>query len=158
MTKREKLMLGAIIALLMIILIGTTFVTSELEHCSSKSNSGETGLKEHTKINVTEYLNFYKESGTHVVFIGRPTCPHSAYEDPILKEIAAEYDITIYYLNTDDNQKDLGKLGESDPAFSEGIATPTIVIFKDKKVAKVYEGRREKEEVVEILKEYNVID
>ena len=159
MTKREKLLMGIIYALVAVILIGLTFFASEIGNCNAEGQSGL--LKEHKLITATEYMDLLKGDATQVVFIGRPTCPYSNQQDPILQEIAKEYDIVINYLNIDEQpQTDMAEVLKTYASFTDGqgVSTPTMVIIKNKKVFDVVEGLLNKSEMVNYLKANGIIE
>ena len=163
MTKRERRLTRVIIVLSLIILFGTSYFASEIKSYKDAAANGKGSTNEgdtlsgtpHNVITPAEYLDMLKADGPYVVFIGRPTCPYSNQQDPILREIAYEYDIVINYLNIDDHSgADLAKVLETYRDFVEedGIATPTMVIIKDKKVIDVMdEGLLMKEQMVNYL-------
>lgn len=163
MTKRERMLTGVIIVLSLIILFGTSFFASEMKNCNGigeDDGNASTG-RPHNLIGPAEYLAMLKADGPYVIFIGRPTCPYSNQQDPILREIAEEYDIVINYLNIDEqSEADMAEVMKTYEDFvsEPGISTPTIIILKDKKVFDVNDrGLLQKAEMISYLRSQGVI-
>jgi Thioredoxin domain-containing protein len=164
-TAKEKFLTGIIFVLVAIIFVGIVFFSSELSECKtgtggSSGNETETNSKAHNSITTEEYMALLKSGKDHVVFIGRPTCGYSVQQDPILKEIAAEYNIVINYLNIDEQaQSSMAEVLTTYESFTDGrgVSTPTVVIIKNNVVNDAVEGLHNKEQMVNFLEEVGII-
>lgn len=115
--------------------------------------------KEFIEINIDEYLNKYNGEEKTLVLIGRPTCHYCQIAEPILHNIAYNYDITINYLNTDNFQNDDGrKLVESDQFFSEGFGTPLLLVVSNGNINDKINGLTDTKHYKEFLKENGYIN
>lgn len=122
------------------------------------SSIKESEMKEFTEINIDEYLNKYNGEEKSIVFIGRPTCHYCQIADPILHNIAYNYDININYLNTDNFQDgDSQKLVESDEFFSEGFGTPLLLVVSNGQINSKVDGLTDMNHYIEFLKENEFI-
>jgi len=164
-TAKERMLTKIIFVLVAVIFVGIVFFSSELSECKtgngdSSGIENENKAKAHNSITAAEYMALLKSGKNHVVFIGRPTCGYSVQQDPILKEIAGEYDIVINYLNIDEQaQTSMAEVLTTYESFTDGrgISTPTVVIIKNNEVNDVIEGLRDKEQMVDFLREVEII-
>lgn len=115
--------------------------------------------KEFNEINIDEYLNKYNGEEKTLVLIGRPTCHYCQIAEPILHNIAYNYNITINYLNTDNFQNDDGrKLVESDSFFSKGFGTPLLLVVSNGNINDKINGLTDTKHYKEFLKENGYIN
>ena len=111
-----------------------------------------------TYVEIDEYLDLIKESGTNVVVIGQTTCSHCIAIKPALNTIARDYDLTIYYINvnvlsSDDSSRfydSLNELEYNEPDYLEkgSFGTPLILIIKDGKISHYISGERTTSQLV----------
>ena len=161
MNKNKKIFVTLGICLLVIVLLSLTFLIE-----SDNSKSGEERLsedpntiisnaqtqstsiqesekKELPEIKMSTYLDYYAGSEAKIVLIGYPECPFCQVAEPILQNLAYEYDLEINYLNTDNfTDEDEQKLLASDEYFkeNEGFGTPLLLIVKDNKIVNKIDG------------------
>ena len=172
--KMEQTKPIAIIILVLIIVLGGSYYASELKGCSKKdttsTNTSQTTTttddsdiptdqqKELTNIDIEKYLSLKKQDEYSIIYIARPTCTYCQKQEPIMKNIVYEYDITVNYLNTDElDDAGQSKLIKSDDYFKEGYGTPLTLIVKNNEIVDKKEGLTSKEGLVEMFKKYNFI-
>lgn len=115
--------------------------------------------KEFTEINIDEYLNIYNGEERKIVLIARPTCQYCQIADPILKNLAYKYNISINYLNIDNFQEDdAQKFIESNEFFGSNISTPMLLIVSNGKINDMIDGVTDTRHYTEFLKENNFIN
>ncbi len=137
---KTNLIKGLIVVALVFSVLGLAFWAS--------SSYGAGTSYDFTSIDIDTYLDYLNDDEMRIVYISRPNCPHCVRETPILKKVAAENNLTIYYLNTidfyddsiEDYTEDGYKLINSTAEFSEGISTPNILIVQSGKVVDRIEG------------------
>lgn len=155
--KMDQIKTGTIIVLVLIIVFGGSYFASELKSCDNHQ-AESTGQVDLTTIGIDEYLSLKQGSEASIIYIARPTCTYCQKQEPIMKNIAFEYGITVNYLNTDELDDEAHtKLLESDEYFAEGYGTPLTLIVKDNQIIDKKEGLSTKEDLVALFKEYNLI-
>lgn len=178
----EKIKTGVIVFLLLVIVFGASYFASELEKCDSNNTNNETSSNTSSKTNneennsstteisedeqaslndidIDKYLELKEGSEASIIYIARPTCHYCQEEEPIIKNIVYEYDITVNYLNTDKlDDKGQSKLVKSDDYFSKGYGTPLLLVVKDDKIVDIIEGLSTKENIVNFFKEHGFIN
>ena len=120
-----------------------------------------------TFVNIDEYSEIIKESGTNIVVVGQTTCSHCIAIKPALNTVAKKYDLTIYYINvdvlseTESNTfyQSLTDLEYNDPAFLEkgSFGTPLILIITDGKIENYISGERTTSQLVREFTKYGLI-
>ena len=179
----EKIKSGVIVALVLIIVFGASYFTSELQACdnngssstvtdendssnndsSSGSNTSsdipESEQADLNEIDIDEYLDLKSDSDASIIYIARPTCYYCQQEEPIVKNIVYEYGVTVNYLNTDELDSDgLADLVQSDDYFSEGFGTPILMVVQDDEIVEVLEGLQERDTIVNFFTEHGFIN
>ena len=177
--KKEQIKTVAIIVLLLVIVFGGSYFASEVKsnkNTSSKTTTTTDKQKDTTtngdndteisedkqaelnSIDIDKYLSLKKGSDKSIIYISRPTCHYCQQEDPIIKNIVYETNITVNYLNTDELDDDGNtKLIKSDDYFSEGYGTPLILVVQKNKIVDKIEGLTSKEDIVSFFKKYDFI-
>jgi thiol-disulfide isomerase/thioredoxin len=181
---KDKIKNGIIVGLILIIVFGTSFFASELQNrkaCEDAKNSAEGAvteqgniiieaeneansiseaeMKDHKNISVAEYISLKESSKASIIYIARPTCSYCLVADPILKNIAYKYNLTINYINTDEISDDEAlALVKSDGYFSEGYGTPLLLIVKNNQIINVSEGLNIGSHYINFFKENGVIN
>jgi len=120
-----------------------------------------------TFIDFDEYEEVVEEKGTHVVVIGKTTCPNCIAIKPALSKVAGKYDLTINYLNLtelsedeySDFQEILKEIGYNDPDFvAEGsFGVPLTLIVENGKVKDYISGNRTNSQLVRAFKKIGLI-
>ncbi len=106
-------------------------------------------------IDYSQFTDLVAKEDKSVVLVGRPTCSHCVAFKPIITKVANDYEVEIYYLNTDEitNETDFNNLWD----FIEASGTPTTVIVGNDKLISSKEGELPREELVNWLGENGVI-
>lgn len=175
----EKIKSATIVVLILIIVFGASYFTSELQECenggsttttsdtsssstdttSTSSDIPEDEQGDLNEIDIDEYLDLKKGSKASIIYIGRPTCHYCQQMEPIVKNIVYEYGIKVNYLNTDElDDEGQADLIESDDYFSEGYGTPLLLVVKDDEIVDIQEGYTDKDTTVNFLKDNGFID
>ncbi len=175
----DKLKNGIIITLILIIVFGGSFMASQLSvrDLESNTNKGSESVmsdsnkaaeesaaisedekKELSEIDVEKYLELKDEKEASAIYIARPTCQYCQIQEPIIRNVAYEYNLTIHYLNTDEmSSEDSREFVKSDDAFKEGFGTPCTIVVKDGKIVGKVEGLMDRQTMVDFFKSNGII-
>lgn len=119
----------------------------------------ESEKKEFKEINLEEYLTRYNNEEKSIVLLGKPTCQYCQIVEPILSNIAYNYDLDIYYLDIDKlNEEDTQKLMESNEFLKNNYGTPILVIISNKNIDDKVDGLTDKGHYIEFFKENKFIN
>ena len=174
----EKVKSATIVVLVLIIVFGASYFTSELQECnngrssttttSSTNNSSndssdisEDEQGDLNEIGIDEYLDLKEGSEASIIYVARPTCHYCQEMEPIVKNIVYEYGVTVNYLNTDElDDEGQAKFIKSDDYFDEkgGYGTPMLIIVKDDEFVDVLEGLNTKDTAVQFFKDNGLIN
>lgn len=174
----EKIKSVTIVVLILIIVFGASYFTSELQEYknngSATSSDTDSGTTDDTssssdipedeqgdlnEIDIDEYLDFKEGDEASIIYIARPTCHYCQEMEPIVKNIVYEYGVEVNYLNTDELDDDgQAKLVKSDDYFSEGYGTPLLLVVKDDEIVDIQEGLTDKDATVNFLKDNGFIE
>lgn len=152
--KIAGIVIGVLIVLVLAFTVGNkeekTTTTAELSNNPSdilenaKKESAavtEKDKKEFPQIDVDTYLEYYNGSEEKLILLARPTCGYCQIAEPILQKMAKDYDITIYYLNTDNfTDESQAKFIQSDELFQSGFGTPLLLIVKEGAIVDKVDG------------------
>ena len=129
------------------------FVLLSLTACNKKFSKGEV-----VTAYADEVLEKLENKESFIVYVGYDDCQSCKEFKPILNQLIENYDITIYYLPTDDKQTE-DQLNEIQyNYFYRMYWTPTTYIVEDGEVIAIKEQLIEYEELAEWLKEYGKIE
>lgn len=108
---------------------------------------------------VKSFIEVFNSSSKRLVYIGRPTCTFCQKLSPILEEVAKEYNIDYYYINTDEIQANelaaiLLKLGRKTSTFG----TPYLAIVQNGEKIGEQPGYVEKEGLIEFLEKNGLVE
>lgn len=178
----EKLKSATIVVLVLIIVFGASYFTSELQECDNKGSSTTTSSTNNSssngttstssdipedeqgdlnEIGIDEYLDLKKDDEASIIYVARPTCHYCQEMEPIVKNIVYEYDVTVNYLNTDElDDEGQAKFIKSDDYFDEkgGYGTPMLIIVKDDKFVDVLEGLTDKDTAIKFFEDNGLIN
>ncbi len=177
----EKLKSATIVVLILIIVFGASYFTSELQECdnggsstttsstnnssndssdsSSTSDIPEDEQGELNDIDIDEYLDLKEGSDASIIYIARPTCHYCQEMEPIVRNIVYEYDVEVNYLNTDElDDEGQAKLIESDDYFSEGYGTPLLLVVQNGEIVDIQEGLSTKDTTVDFFRDNGFIE
>lgn len=141
--KTKKILIYSII---IVILLGITFVFLN----NNKSNL--------IKLSYEEIIEKVNSKDSFVLVISRTNCSHCANYKPKLKKVSNKYDIKIYYIDTDELDKNT--LDNFSKQFSFDGSTPTTLFIKDgeeKTTATRIEGDVPVERIIDKLKKNGFI-
>ncbi len=114
--------------------------------------------KEFININVEQYLEYYNGSEKKIVLLARPTCHYCQIAEPIIQKVAKEYDLDIYYLNTDEfTEDDQQTFVNSDEKFKTGFGTPFLMILKDGGITDSVDGLTDYAHYVYLFRKNSII-
>ena len=128
--KNKLLDFVPLLAILLIVFLVAVMVSNE-------KNISKT-MKIHN-ISYSEYEDKIKEDKFTIILIGRDDCSHCADYKPLVNQVANEYDLDVWYLNTDSlKEEEYLSLhdnitvlkGEYDDEGNPGIPTPVTVIYR----------------------------
>lgn len=179
----EKLKSATIVVLILIIVFGASYFTSELQECdnggsstttsstnnssndssdsSSTSDIPEDEQGELNDIDIDEYLDLKEGSDASIIYIARPTCHYCQEMEPIVRNVVYEYNVKVNYLNTDElDDEGQADFIKSNDYFDEkgGYGTPMLIIVKDNDFVDVIEGLTDKDTVVNFFKDNGIIE
>lgn len=155
-TKKEKIQSIIIAVLSLIIVFGVAFFASELKYCDVKE---EIQLEE---IGMNEFITLLNDESSSIIYIARPGCGYCQQQEPIMKAVVNEYNLTVHYLNTDnltnENMSYIFKLDEK--LFGENgknFGTPTTLIVKKGEIVDSVIGLTQNKDLVTFFKENGFI-
>ncbi len=177
----EKLKSATIVVLILIIVFGASYFTSELQECDNGGSSTTTSSTNNSSndssdssstsdipkdeqgelndIDIDEYLDLKEGSDASIIYIARPTCHYCQEMEPIVRNIVYEYGVEINYLNTDELDDDgQAKLIESDDYFSEGYGTPLLLVVQNDEIVDIQEGLSTKDTTVNFFRDNGFIE
>lgn len=173
--KKEKSII-IILIIVLVIILGVGLFTGEKKESkksTSLSNDVEVILsnaqkesknisdkekKEFIMINTEKYLDYYKADNKTIILLARPTCHYCQIAEPILANIAHEYDLDINYLNTDEfTQEDKETVINSDAYFSNGLGTPILLIVSNEEIVDVVDGLTDTAHYLDFFKKNGLI-
>ena len=174
----EKIKSATIVVLVLIIVFGASYFTSELQECDNSNSSTVSSTNNNSannesstssdisedeqgdlnEIDIDEYLSLKEGSEASIIYIARPTCYYCQQMEPIVRNIVYEYGVKVNYLNTDELDDDgQSKLIKSDDYFSEGYGTPLLLVVKDDEIVDIQEGLSDKDKTINFLKDNGFI-
>lgn len=156
----EKLKNVVIIILSLIIVFGIAFVVPELKECGSCKEE-EKGL---TEISAKEYKDLLNGDEVSLIYIASPTCGYCAQQEPIMKQLVNEYDVTVNYLNISgisDSEGDEVYNSYAEMQMKnyqlDGVRTPTILLVQKGKVIDMNLGAMSLDNLVKFIEKYITI-
>lgn len=175
MKKNKKYYSIAIIVVLSILVIASLFITDSNEKTSSSLSEDvdvilanaekesaaitENEKKEFTNINVATYLEYYQGTDNKIIFVGRPTCPYCQLAQPIVQKLAKDYELEIFYLNTDEFQdEDEANFIKSDEYLNDGYGTPILLIVSNNSIVDMVDGATDTAHYKEFFKKNNYLN
>ncbi len=130
-----------------------------LENAEKESSAiKEEEMKDFENIDIDKYLEYYEGSENKIIFIGRPTCPFCEVAAPIVKKINKDYNLNIYYLNTDDFvDDDETRFVQSDEFLNDGYGTPLLFIVSNGTIVDKVDGLTDTNHYLNFLETNNII-
>lgn len=155
---KEKVQGIIIVILLLVIVFGGSYFISEIKSCDT--NNTTSSEKSLNSISYEEYKELKKEDDLSIIYIARPGCSFCQKQEPIVKELIKEYDLTINYMNTDDmSSEEIEELINSYDVFEGGekFGTPTILLVQKDKIVDSTIGYTEKDSLIEFFTKHELI-
>lgn len=176
MNKNKTLVIGLIVVFIVILcaafFIGgdsdTTSTTTGglsndpkviLENAQKESAAvKDTEKKAHTKIDVAKYLEYYAGTEQKLILVAREDCPYCQIAEPILQNLAYQYDFEINYLDTNEfTDETQTAFVKSDEAFQEGFGTPYLMIVQNNHIVDAIDGLVDTAHYMSFLQSYGYI-
>ena len=121
--------------------IAHTFLKDYKEVCDVRGMLGYTG-----------YTKNGKRISVMASGMGQPSIGIYSYE------LFKDYDVQIYYLNTDDfSDEDNSKFIKYNNDWSDGYGTPMLLLVGDNKIIDIVDGATDTEHYIEFLKGHDLI-
>lgn len=113
---------------------------------------GEAGF---TEISYADYKNKVENNDMFLLIIVRDGCGYCEMYSPIVKEVADEYKLPIYYINLSNlSNEDIDELSSTNKYLKKNKwGTPTTLFMYGENIVDSISGYVEKEEFVEFVKE-----
>lgn len=145
--KKKTIIFTIILAILAIALI-VAFAVTNLKQ------SGEI-IDEETKEIMKKFDEYYNSKERTIIYYASATCSWCEFQTPILQNIAKDYDLDYYYVDssklpTKQRNEVLEKLGIKH-------STPNTFIVEKGKVVDIAEGYKEGDELIEFFKENEIV-
>lgn len=156
---KKKMLQGVGIALVVLGVLGLAFLVSTSSNKNSKAF-------EFVDITIDDYLEKMQGSEASIIYIARPGCSWCQKESPIIKSVGSEYNLKIYYLNTDPfwdsaNQtytEEGKKFIDSAEEYKDGWGTPNTIIVGNGKIIDGEFSYVEKDKLVDLFVRNGFID
>ena len=151
-TKKERIQTVVIAILSVIIVFGGSYFASELKYCSV-SEQKEVTIEQ---IGMSEFTTLLNDEQASIIYIARPTCSYCQQQEPIVKQILSEYELPLYYLNTDNlSSEDMSNLFATDEELfgkdGSEFGTPTTIVVKAGEVVDAAVGLTQKDDYLAFL-------
>ena len=146
-----------IVGAILLVLVGITFIIGITRNINKSRYQKHTGINQ---ISVSEYMKIINEQDTSLIYIARPTCSYCQMFEPVLTSVLEKYKIGVEYIDISaiSAQEECDKFYNSNEFLSSGEwGTPTLLIYKDKKILDINSGYVEEEDLVKFLKENKLI-
>ena len=114
--------------------------------------------KDFITINVDQYLEYLDAPEKRIILVARPTCHYCQIAEPIIQKAAKDYNMDIYYLNTDEfTEDDQQAFVNSNEKFNSGFGTPFLMVVKDGGIIDSIDGLTDYAHYVHLFKKNNLI-
>ena len=155
---KTNLLKGIGIVAVVLLVVGLAFFASK---GGESKNPGD-----FINITLNEYLEKLKGEEKSIIYIARPTCSWCQKETPILKKIIGQYDLDVYYLNTenfyDSAKQDYTEEGytfmASSEKYKDGFGTPNTIIVQNGEIVDGAFGYVEANDLKNLLKSNGFIN
>ena len=155
-TTKEKIQSVIIAILSIIIVFGGAFFASELKYCKVEE------LVSLESISFNNFTTLLNDDAASIIYIGRPDCGYCQQQEPIMKQVATEHELNIFYLNANElTAKDSSTLFALDEKIfgkdGKEFGTPTTLIVKKGKIVEGSVGLMQKADLVKFLTKHEFI-
>ena len=119
--------------------------------------SGNTSEPPKVNVSIDEWYSETQKDEYVITVIGQTTCPNCKAYKPIISSLSTKYKLNLYFFESDMlEEEEYNKLVSSYEEFDHEYV-PFTAITKNGKVLTTTVGKKEKDELLEFLKEYGVI-
>lgn len=146
-----------IVIAVLIALIVTTFIIGLTFNKNKFLYQKHVGIKD---ITVSEYLDIIDDNDISIVYIARPTCGFCNQFEPVLTSVLEKYKIGVEYVNIDNitTEEEFNSFFNSNEYLKAGEwGTPTLIVFKNKKILDINSGYVDEATLVKFLQENDLI-
>lgn len=155
----KKTDIALIISVVLIIIIGIavfgTNTEAKVEYDLPLTLAGEPGL---TELSYSEYQKKIDSKEPFIVVIERTSCSHCVNYMPVVEQFTTDYNVPIYYINTDNlTSEEFNSLEKSNTFFKkkkDNWGTPTTIILVSNQAVDYIEGETDADGLYEFLSEY----
>ena len=153
-SKQKDLVL--VLLVLVLLVVGFVLTTPKKEKIDIElpvALSGETGF---TEISYNEYVEKVNNNELFLMIIVRDGCGYCEMYEPIVQEVANEYNLPIYYINlTNLSSEEVEELSTTNKYLKKNQkwGTPTTLFMYGENVVDSISGYVEKDTFVEFVKE-----
>ena len=159
----KKTDIALIVAVVLVMIIGIFAfgknTEAKIDYELPLTLEGESGLSE---ITYTEYKEKIKSEKPFIVIIERTTCSHCINYMPVAEQFASDYNIPMYYINTDNlSQDEFTALEKSNTFFKkkkDNWGTPTTIIWIGNQAIDYLEGETDEDGINSFLSEYVTLE
>ena len=159
----KKTDIALIVVVVLVIIVGIFAfgknTEAKIEYELPLTLEGDSGLSE---ITYTEYKEKMESEKPLIVIIERTTCSHCINYMPVAEQFASDYNIPMYYINTDNlSQDEFTSLQKSNTFFKkkkDNWGTPTTIILVGNQAIDYLEGETDKDGLNSFLSEYITLE
>ena len=159
----KKTDIALIIVVVLVIIVGIFAfgknTEAKIEYELPLTLEGESGLSE---ITYKEYKEKMESEKPFIVIIERTTCSHCINYMPVAEQFASDYNIPMYYINTDNlSQDEFTSLQKSNTFFKkkkDNWGTPTTIILIGNQAIDYLEGETDEDGLNSFLSEYITLE
>lgn len=167
MSDKTRYIIIAVVTVLLLALIVVIIIFGNTDSNNSSSNSNNTSnvssdsntsSKKERNTSTDVLKEFYKEFDSedlNVIFFARSTCGYCNLEKPILKQIAKDYDIDYYDIDTD--KISTTETSEIMSALNIEGYTPTTVIVKEGNIVATQQGYLDGQDYVDFFSKNGIL-
>lgn len=103
-------------------------------------------------ISVDEYLDIINGEEKKVVFLGSSECGFCKVAQPIVENVAFDYDLDIYYLDSGKfSSSDKSRFISSNELFKDGYGTPMLLVIAEHEIYDYIDGISYKDYYINFL-------
>ena len=159
----KKTDIALIVVVVLVIIVGIFAfgknTEAKIEYELPLTLEGDSVLSE---ITYTEYKEKMESEKPFIVIIERTTCSHCINYMPVAEQFASDYNIPIYYINTDNlSQDEFTSLQKSNTFFKkkkDNWGTPTTIILIGNQAIDYLEGETDEDGLNSFLSEYITLE
>ncbi len=144
MSDRTRYIIIGVVTIVLFILVivlasvGDKNIKNNTTTSSKESNTASTKERNTSTEALKSFYEAFDSKELKVIFFARTSCSYCSLEKPILKQIASDYDIDYYNIDTDELTST--EVQEIMSALGISGSTPTTVIVKEGKVVATNTG------------------